>query len=476
MLNLFKKKKSKNSNEMKEKRILSIMEKTGWTREEVIKNVDEARKNTGITYRDYEKYNFHKVPVEDQVEGYKALCEKKEKRRIQKEKDIAELMEKTGWSREKVVKNVEASKKKYSITYRDYNKYDLYKYSINKQEEEYKKLKNKKSEKDAKLAKNREKAIVATMEKTGWNYEEAKAKIMEARKRTGCAYKEYVTYKFWDLDEEVQNSLFLIKDSKAIARRWDTDKKIYRMLTNKELTNKEFSEYLKRPWCVNTKISENEFIDKFKNSKKVIYKPLDGNRGKGVEAFEIDESNAAEVYEKLKVLPEGVVEQYVIQHHSLSELAPASVNTLRIVSISSNKEPVTEDGSKMDIAYASLRIGGGTSIIDNFHGGGMVAVVDLETGKLVTDAADMDGNVFKKHPLTGVEIKGFTVPYFKEAISMVKEAQAKSKIDGYLGWDIAITEDGPVLIEINLRPGVVLLTTPYIAEKKGMKYLMEKYM
>ncbi|MDQ9790964.1 sugar-transfer associated ATP-grasp domain-containing protein, partial [Acinetobacter baumannii] len=61
----------------------------------------------------------------------------------------------------------------------------------------------------------------------------------------------------------------------------------------------------------------------------------------------------------------------------------------------------------MDIAYASLRIGGGTSIIDNFHGGGMVAVADLKTGELVTDGADMAGNVYKTHPMTGIMIKGF---------------------------------------------------------------------
>ena len=59
---------------------------------------------------------------------------------------------------------------------------------------------------------------------------------------------------------------------------------------------------------------------------------------------------------------------------------------------------------------------------------------------------------------------------------MVREAQEKSKLEGYLGWDVAITEEGPFLIEINLKPAAALLTTPFVVEGKGTKHIMEKYM
>lgn len=481
MFNFLKKQNEQNEqNEQNmgtnEKPILSVMEKTDWTYDEAKQKMEEAKANTGISYRDYDKYDFHVVSVEEQVEAYKAVREKKEKRKIQKRKDIEEIMGKTGWSREKTIENVEDAAKRFGVTYRDYTKYKLYRYAVEVQEEEYLEQKEKSGVSKEELEKRKTKAIVEVMLKTGWSYEKTVDKIQEASNRTGCAYKEYVMYKFWELDEETQNALFLIKDSMKVAAKWDTNKMVYRMLTNKELTNEHFNEYLKRPWCVNTKISEQEFVEKFKDSERIIYKPLGGNRGVGVTAFDINEENAKDVYLELKEFPKGVVEQYVVQHHKLSELAPASVNTLRIVTISSNKRNVTEDGKHIDIAYASLRIGGGTSIIDNFHGGGMVAVADLKTGELVTDGADMAGNVYKTHPMTGITIKGFKIPFFQEAIDMVKEADEKNMVEGYLGWDIAITETGPVLIELNLKPGAVLLTTPYVAEKKGMKHIMEKYM
>ena len=138
--------------------------------------------------------------------------------------------------------------------------------------------------------------------------------------------------------------------------------------------------------------------------------------------------------------------------------------------------PVTADGKYMDIAYTSLRIGGGTSIVDNFHSGGMVANVDMGTGSIITDAVDDNRNVFTHHPMTGIKFRGFKIPYYREALAMVCEAITKNRVQGYLGWDIAIKEDGPILIEINTDPGVVLLTSPYIPEKRGMKYVLEKYL
>ena len=206
-----------------------------------------------------------------------------------------------------------------------------------------------------------------------------------------------------------------------------------------------------------------------------MYKPADGHRGQGVKVFNLT-GDRKSVFDKISSLREGVVEAYLVQHHALSELAPGSVNTIRIVTLSSNDWPVTKDGKMMDIAYASLRIGEGKAVVDNFHSGGMVACLDLETGEVVTDATDQEGNVFKKHPMTGTVIRGTRVPFFKEAVEMVKDAVMSRRLQGYLGWDIAVTEDGPELIEINNQPGIVLLQTPYAPEHKGMKYVLEKYL
>lgn len=399
----------------------------------------------------------------------------KSEKNLKREKHIVAVMEKTGWDRATTVKAMKAAKNAVGISYGDYNRNDFYKVAVEDQEEKYQAILEKKERKKKHKAEKEEKAIAGIMKITGWEKEEAIAKVIEAQNRTGCTYKEYLIYRFFDLTEKEQDEVFVAKFSRKITAKYDVNKKFEAMLYNKEETNEYFAEYLRRPWCVNTKISFEDFKEKFIDSKRIIYKPLAGNRGKGVEAFDVNEENIKEVYETLLPFPEGVVEQYVVQHPEVSKLSPSSVNTIRVVTVSSNTQQVTPDGKMMDIAYAALRIGGGKSIVDNFHSGGMVAAIDLETGELVTDAADMEGNVFEKHPATGTVIKGFKIPYFAEVLELVKDACVKNKVEGYLGWDIAVTENGPVLIEVNVVPGVVLLSMPYVAERKGMKYVMEKY-
>ena len=62
---------------------------------------------------------------------------------------------------------------------------------------------------------------------------------------------------------------------------------------------------------------------------------------------------------------------------------------------------------------------------------------------------------FETHPLTGIPFMGFQVPLWDEALDMVRKAARKAY--GYnchwIGWDVAITPDGPVLVEGNNLPG-----------------------
>lgn len=317
--------------------------------------------------------------------------------------------------------------------------------------------------------------IYILMLKTGLSREILCKKFIAAEKRTGCHYKEFYRYKLYEMTSAEQEKVLVQSFNKVIKEKYNEGKRWINIFPDKAKTNKLFNEYIKRVWCVNRKISFEEFRKVFSDSSRIIYKPKNGAYGRGVCVFSIDKDNIDEVYKKIINFPVGIVEEYVVQHSELLRLSPNSVNTLRIVTVSSNDFPVTKDGKHVDVAYATLRIGDGNAVVDNFHSGGMCANVDLKTGELITDASDDACNIYINHPATGVKIKGFVIPYFKEALDMVNEAIIKNNIEGYLGWDVAITNDGPLLIEINTNPGVVLLQQPYAAEKLGMKYILEKY-
>lgn len=396
----------------------------------------------------------------------------KEKR----ENAIAEVMTKTGWSREYTIQQIEEAKKRTGIYYTEYNKHNFHKVPIDEQGPTFRKLLDTAAKKQRKQDKTNSMYIAKIMAETGWTYEYAEERVLEARARTGCTYKEFFGYRFWDLDEKTQGELYLTCIAKKVMKKFDVNQEIIDIIMDKKRTNILFSEYLKREWCVNTEISEADFVTKFRNSTRIIYKPTAGMQGHGVTVYSINHSNINEIYRQIVSLPKGVVEEYVVQHPIMNSLNPSSVNTLRIVSISSKTEPVTPSGKYVDIAYVCLRIGGSDAFVDNYHSGGMAVAVDLETGCVVTDGVNELGQIISAHPTTGAVFKGFKVPYFKEALDMVIEACEKNNLGAYIGWDVAISENGPVLIEVNQRPGSMLLTAPWISEKRGMKHVMEKYL
>lgn len=456
----------------RERRIQLVMRDSGWDRDYAYKQMLKSKKELGISFKEYQTNGYYKYSIHEQSRMHKLLVSKKKASQSLYERRIQTIITETGWSKEKAVDELNAAKEK-GISNYNYVGLQLYKYP---QDQHIKILKD--HEKQVKREKRREvnEYYGKIMDKTGWSKEKALQTVADAQERTGCTVKEFFIYHFYEFTPEQQSEIFLTCDSKKIMEKFDVDRELFGILCNKALTNQNFSKCVKRPWCVNIYTSRSEFVDLFKDSGKIIYKPIRGHKGFGVESIAVSSDNIDEVYDKISKYPEGIVEEFVKQHPDMNKLTDSSVNTVRIVTLSSNDIPVTSDGKMFDIAYTSLRIGGGKSIVDNFHSGGMVAVIDKETGCVCTNATDQYGNVFTEHPITKTKIKGFKVPYYAEALRLITEMCKEKKLEGYLGWDIAISVNGPELIEANNMPGIVLLSTPYAAEGKSSRQVMQKYL
>ena len=61
------------------------------------------------------------------------------------------------------------------------------------------------------------------------------------------------------------------------------------------------------------------------------------------------------------------------------------------------------------------------------------------------------------HPNTKISIVGFKIPYWEEVNQMVEEAAAIINGVPLVGWDVAISENGPVLVEANAEGEIVML-------------------
>ena len=69
--------KKKKYNKKREELVSSIMKKSGWNREKTINILNDAHKRIGITYAMFDKYDFHKIPIEEQLDSYLNILSKK---------------------------------------------------------------------------------------------------------------------------------------------------------------------------------------------------------------------------------------------------------------------------------------------------------------------------------------------------------------------------------------------------------------
>ena len=68
-----------------------------------------------------------------------------------------------------------------------------------------------------------------------------------------------------------------------------------------------------------------------------------------------------------------------------------------------------------------------------------------------------------------MELIGYQIPMFEEAIACAKEAAMVIPQIRHIGWDIGITPDGPAIIEGNEYPGTDLCQlAPHYPEKCGL--------
>lgn len=213
---------------------------------------------------------------------------------------------------------------------------------------------------------------------------------------------------------------------------------------------------------------DNDAFDKFisHNQSKIVLKNSHGNCGTGIEIINMPSLTTAEISKRLIEKGNNLVEEFVVQHSQLNELSPSGLNTLRIVT-------VVDENNQVHILGARLRITV-NNVVDNLAAGNIAAEVDLNTGEIIgpgvySDITKEDEYV---HPVTGVKIIGFKIPYFKEALNLVSEAALFDTSNRTVGWDIAITENGPDIIEGNHDWCKLLWQLP---AKRGLKHMLEVY-
>jgi len=185
-----------------------------------------------------------------------------------------------------------------------------------------------------------------------------------------------------------------------------------------------------------------------KRGGHVFVKPIDGGVGDGASL-----RPAEEIAEQLFGAARHVIIQPVICNHPvLAHIFPGSLNTIRLDTLL--------DGDRCSIAGACLKLGTGHSQVDNWAKGAIAVSVDMKTGALARTGirkAAYGRTIHTFHPDTGVPFEGIVIPWWAEVMDLTRRAAFALSPHVTLGWDIAVTPEGPLAVEANQTGDFFLL-------------------
>ena len=150
----------------------------------------------------------------------------------------------------------------------------------------------------------------------------------------------------------------------------------------------------------------------------------------------------------------------VAPHPEVRALCGDRLATVRVLTLRSEGTP--------KLFRACWKIPAGRNAADNFwRPGNLLARIDLVDGRVVRAlrGTGMDLEVLSRHPDSGTPLAGLSVPDWPAIATLAVEGARLLKDVPLLGWDIAPTETGPVIVEVNETPDCLL---PQLADRRGL--------
>lgn len=142
-------------------------------------------------------------------------------------------------------------------------------------------------------------------------------------------------------------------------------------------------------------------------------------------------------------------EKQLEQDSSLAKFCPDTINTIRIVTLNN------ENTHGVKIVGASVRFGRKGGFVDNLSQGGVAVKVNIPTGELTEyGMREYDITKYYEHPDTRLSFANSKIAHWDTVLLLVQSVSAMLPKYRVIGWDIALTPNGPVIIEMNTGAGI----------------------
>lgn len=263
--------------------------------------------------------------------------------------------------------------------------------------------------------------------------------------------QEYSLFHFVNKSEAERKNFVSHSERRKLTNLLNTTNTSWKVLKDKYQSFLTFQRYYKRDVIkINSKDDFSGFLEFLKKHDRFILKPVDATKGEGVSIIDLqkEKDSAENFFQKhLSEMP-YVVEEVITQDPDLAKFHPASVNTVRIVS--------WYDNDTVETVFAVFRMGVGGSVVDNAGAGGIIAAVDIHTGQVISPGMREDGNrTYDVHPDTNEKIFGAFIPKWNDLLRLVDSAARSLPDQKWIGWDLALSDNGWLIVEANQSPSFV---------------------
>lgn len=275
---------------------------------------------------------------------------------------------------------------------------------------------------------------------------------------------EYYLYDFEKVPYDKRDSFMTRQLTNRYYAMINT-RRFRKIFDKKNLSYKVFNKFYKRDLiCIKDENDESRFKKFVNGNDKFILKPFSGHSGDGIEIIDVKNfKNKKELFNYTLEKAPYVAEELIKQSEGLGCFHEKSVNTIRVVTFQYKED--------LSILWAFLRTGQGNNEVDNMGAAGLGALIDHNTGIIISDGVDWKGRKLKKHPDSDITFKGFQIPDWDKLLDTVKELAKEISEMHCVGWDLAHTDNGWVLVEGNARPQCVTIQS---FTKKGYRNIYNK--
>lgn len=255
---------------------------------------------------------------------------------------------------------------------------------------------------------------------------------------------EFFLFDFLSKSEDEKKEFVGDIERSIILGRLYNSNQTAKIYASKMRTYDHFARFMKRDVIkVASEDDRGEFLRFIQKHDEFLIKPESGDGGHGIKKESSPTPERANaMFDAILALGACVLEELIIQSSIMASLHPQSVNTVRFTTY--------YDGQTVTAIQPFLKIGQGSCFVDNGAEGGILAVVDDQTGIVKSHGRTEDGRIHAIHPDTKIAIEGFQIPDWEELLVLVNQLVRVLPEHKYVGWDLAHSAKyGWIMVEGN---------------------------